>query len=103
MNKGTKIRTALRVAVSLYTAFMIWQATVTSLGYKWLTIAWALLTIAAGWTVDALTTWYNNDYTPEACEGTGLTRLLKKQKEAGYNGEDFSGEDLNLKGADEDE
>lgn len=25
----------------------------------------------------------NNDYTEEACEGTGLTRLLKAEKQAG--------------------
>ena len=103
MNKGTRIRTALRIAMSLYTAFMVWQATVVSLGYKWLTIVWALLTIAAGWTVDALTTYWNNDYTPEACEGTGYTRLQKKMKEEKYNGEDFSGEDYKSEGADENE
>ena len=25
--------------------------------------------------------WYNNDYTPEACEGTGLTRSLKAEED----------------------
>lgn len=78
MNKGTKIRTALRVAMSLYTAFMVWQATVASMGYKWLTILWAFLTIAAGWSVDALTTYFNQDYTVEGETGTKLTREMKK-------------------------
>ena len=30
--------------------------------------------------VIALVTYYNNDYTPEGAEGTGLTRQLKRQK-----------------------
>jgi hypothetical protein len=30
----------------------------------------------------------NNDYSKEACEGTGLTRLLKAQKN-GAKGENF--------------
>ncbi len=87
MNNGTKIRTVLRVAMSLYTGFMIWQATVASMGYKWLTIVWALLTIAAGWTVDVLTTYFNQDYSKEAAIGTGITRQLKRQKEPGYTGD----------------
>ena len=46
-----------------------------------------------------INTYYNNDYTEEACIGTGMTRLLKEQKkleQKGGNiiGEDF-GEDLN--------
>ena len=36
----------------------------------------------------AYTGWKNHDFTPEACEGTGLTRLLKQQK----NQDDYSGE-----------
>lgn len=80
MNSGTKIRTALRVAMSLYTAFMIWQATVASMGYKWLTIIWAFLTIAAGWAVDFLTTYYNNDYTVEGEVGTKVTREMKARR-----------------------
>lgn len=40
------------------------------------------------------TGWKNHDFTPEACEGTGLTHLLKRQHDESYTGEDFAGEDL---------
>ena len=31
----------------------------------------------------------NNDFTPEACRGTGVTRQLKQEKFAGYMGDVF--------------
>lgn len=77
MNFGTKIRTIARFAVSAYTAFCIWQTVVDSFGNKTVSLIWAILIILFGWLVDFATTWYNNDYTPEACVGTGLTRALK--------------------------
>lgn len=52
------------------------------------------------------TGWKNHDFTPEACEGTGLTHLLKKMNGDDYTGEYFVGEDLDLEadeGVDEDE
>ena len=39
--------------------------------------------------VDAVTTYYNNDYTEEACVGTGVTRQMKAEREDGYIGETF--------------
>ena len=44
----------------------------------------------------AYTGWKNHDFTIEACQGTGLTHLLKKQKEENYSGEVFEGEDLEV-------
>ena len=88
MDKGTKIRTALRIAVSLNTAIYAVSAAVGGLGFNWLTLAWAILTIISDLVVSALTTYYNNNYTEEACIGTGLTRQLKAER---YN-TDYAGE-----------
>ena len=90
MDNGTKIRTALRIAVSLNTAIYAVSAAVGALGFGWLTVAWAILTIVSDLTVSALTTYYNNNYTEEACIGTGITRQLKAEKyNADYAGEYF--------------
>lgn len=87
--------------MSLYTAFMLWSSSVQDLGSDILTKVWIVLTIAAGWTVDYLTTYYNNDYTEEACIGTGLTRQLKAEGKDGYGGDIFFSEDEEV--GDEDE
>ena len=83
MNKETKIRTALRVLVSFYTAICVWQVAINELserlGIKWLSIACAILIVVLGLVVDTITTYWNNDYTPEACEGTGYTRQKKAE------------------------
>ena len=89
MNKGTKIRTALRIAVSLNTAIYAVSAAVGALGFGWLTMAWAIFTIISDFAVSALTTYFNQDYTQEACIGTGITRQLKAEKNANYAGEYF--------------
>ena len=89
MNTGTKIRTALRVAVSLNTAAYVGVAAIGELGISWLTIAWGIFTVATDIVVSALTTYCNQDYTEEACEGTGITRMLKAQKNGVVNGENF--------------
>lgn len=36
-----------------------------------------------------LSHYMNNDYTEEACIGTGVTRQLKREKEEGYIGDTF--------------
>ena len=93
MNTGTKIRTALRIAVSLNTAIYAVSAAVGALGFGWLTMAWAIFTVVSDFTVSALTTYYNNDYTEEACIGTGITRQLKAEKKGNYAGEAFYAEE----------
>ena len=89
MDKGTKIRTALRIAVSLNTAIYAVSTAVGALGFNWLTLACAILTIISDLVVSALTTYYNNNYTEEACIGTGITRQLKAEKQEGYIGDIF--------------
>lgn len=93
MNNGTKIRTALRIAFSVYTAFCVWETAITRLSEQlhapWLVALCAGIIVLSGLAVDALTTYYNNDYTEEGCIGTGVTRHLKKQREEGYIGDVF--------------
>lgn len=104
MNNGTKIRTALRIAFSVYTAFCVWQATIAGLakelGIGWLTIAVTFIIVVAGLIVDGLTTYLNNDYTEEGVVGTDITRRLKEDPELVIVAED---EDEDLLEGEEDE
>lgn len=89
MNTGTKVRTALRIATSLDTAAFAVSAAIGALNIGWLTFAWGIFVIITDFAVSALTTYCNQDYTEEGCEGTGYTRLLKAQKKEVINGENF--------------
>lgn len=89
MNTGTKLRTALRVAVSLNTAVYTVTAAVGQLGWGWLTVAWAVLTIISDFAVAYLTTYYNNDYTEVAAKHTANMRQEKRELEEGYVGDRF--------------
>ena len=80
MNTGTKVRTALRIAVSLNTAVYTVTAAVGQLGWGWLTVAWAVLTIISDFAVAFFTTYYNNDYTVEGATGTAITREMKARR-----------------------
>lgn len=85
MNYGTKIRTILAVATCLNTALM--ATDVAQFHNETVNLIYRIASVALNFIVVACVTWYNNDYTPEACEGTGLTR--KKKAEA--RGEEPSG------------
>jgi len=89
LNVGTKIRTALRVAVSLNTAVYAVTAAVGQLGWGWLTVAWAVLTIISDFAVAFLTTYYNNDYTEVAAKHTAEMRQEKAELKDGYIGDRF--------------
>lgn len=89
MNTGTKIRTALRVAVSLNTAVYTVTAAVGQLGWGWLTVAWAVLTIISDFAVAFLTTFFNNDYTEVAAKHTAEMRQEKAELKKGYIGDKF--------------
>jgi hypothetical protein len=88
MNFGTKVRTIARIVASLNTAVYAVNASIVGLGFGWLTLAWTILTIALDFVVAFFTTYYNNDYTPEACRHTGEMRAEKMEKN-GINGEYF--------------
>lgn len=89
MNIGTKIRTALRIAVSLNTAIYAVTTAIGELQISWLTMAWAVFTVISDFVVSFLTTYYNNDYTETACEYTGLMRQAKDEDNPEYEGEVF--------------
>lgn len=85
MNFGTRLRTALFVITILNQANVslgVWEFgnETVNLAYK---VFSYLLTLAAG----SAALWFNNDFTPEAAEGTGLTRQLKAEAK----GEEFYG------------
>lgn len=83
MNTGTRIRTALAVALALYTAFL--KTDVTEFGNDIVNLIYQILMKLVTFVVIFLITYYNNDYTPEACEGTGYTRMKKKDEDIGIN------------------
>lgn len=87
MTKGTKIR-ALIALIALVNQALVTIGTVdfgneiSNQIYKWISL---LFLIAAMVTSH----WYNNDYTPEARIGTGVTRQLKAEKAEDYIGDYF--------------
>ena len=75
MNRGTKIRTALAIVTSVNTALL--ATDVTGFNNRTLNTIYTILSIVCNFIIVALTTYYNNDYTPEGAEGTGYTRAIK--------------------------
>ena len=75
MNFGTKVRTILAL-IMLVNEALIRIGTVdfgnetSNQIYRWVSFGFLVAAYVASH-------WYNNDFTPEACEGTGLTRRLK--------------------------
>ena len=92
MNFGTKLRTALYIITmvnQVNVSIGIWEFgnETVNLVYK---IFSYLLTLVAG----AAALWFNNDFTPEAAQGTALTRYLKDMQREDYIGEDFFSRDV---------
>ena len=87
MNKGTVIRTILVIATCLNTALM--ATDVTQFGNEKVNLIYRILSVAANFVIVFCATWFNNDYTEEACIGTGITRQLKAEKKDGYIGDKF--------------
>lgn len=96
MNFGTKVRTILAVATCLNTALM--ATDIAQFHNASLDLAYRIISVALNFVIVACVTWFNNDYTPEAAEGTGLTRMLK----ADADGLDIEIDDY-LEDGDEDE
>ena len=87
MNFGTKIRTILAVLTTVNTVLALTD--VAQFGNDEITFWYKLISVVVNAAIVGINTWYNNDYTPEACEGTGETRQRKAEKKAGYCGEQF--------------
>ena len=84
MNTGTKLRTVLVIATSLNTALM--ATDLTGFSNATVDLIYKIVSIALNFVIVGISTYFNNDYTPEACEYTGKMRLAKKRPD---DGEDF--------------
>lgn len=90
MNKGTIIRTIMAIALvinsgAIATGIAEFNDPIVDKWYK-------IISFCATVVILFVNTYYNNDYTEEACIGTGMTRMLKAQKKEGFIGEDFFSE-----------
>lgn len=90
MNKGTIIRTVLVIATCFNTALM--ATDVAQFNNPTLDLIYKILSVVANFVIVFCATWFNNDYTEEACIGTGITRQMKAEKADDYEGETFFGE-----------
>ena len=87
MNNGTIIRTILAIATCLNTALL--ATDVAQFHNPKVDLAYRIISVILNFVIVACATWFNNDYTPEAAIGTGLTRQLKE----GEDGLDIAIED----------
>lgn len=93
MNKGTKIRTILVIATCLNTALL--STDFAQFNNQTLDLIYRILSVALNFVIVACATYFNNDYSEEACIGTGVTRQLKAEKRDDYIGDYFfADEDL---------
>lgn len=86
MTKQTKIQTVAAFIAALIALLRIFGITAFDNVTEDMIAAAATAIVMVG-TWAYASHWKNNDFTKEACEGTGLTRLLKK-------GEDIDGENF---------
>lgn len=87
MNKGTIIRTVLVIATCFNTALM--ATDVAQFGNETLNLIYRILSVVANFVIVFCATYFNNDYSEEACIGTGVTRQLKAEKRDDYIGDYF--------------
>ena len=91
MNFGTKLRTVLAVATSLNTALM--ATDITEFNNPTLDIIYKVVSIVLNFVIVACVTYYNNDYTEDACIATGEMRAKKAEYKGNVNGEYFHVDD----------
>lgn len=82
MNLGTKLRAGLAIVVYLLAVLSIFGICFGSIVGK---VCVSVL-LAAG---IGIVYWNNNDWTEAACQGTGVTRQIKREKKDGYIGDSF--------------
>ena len=75
MNNGTKIRTILGVLTTINT--MLAVTDVTQFGNETLNLYYKVVSVVLNALIIGINTYFNNDYTEEACVGTGEMRYLK--------------------------
>ena len=91
MNKGTIFRTVLVIATCFNTALM--ATDVAQFGNETLNLIYRILSVVANFVIVFCATYFNNDYSEEACIGTGVTRQLKAEKKDDYIGDYFFAEE----------
>lgn len=87
MNTGTRIRTALAVAMAFYVA--LYKVDVTDFGNDTVNLVYQILMKLATFVVIFLVTYFNQDFTEAGAIGTGITRQIKKELEDSYIGDRF--------------
>lgn len=87
MNRGTKIRTALLAVAIINQA--ISQVGEPDFGNETANMVYRVVSYIFTVAAAAIAFWYNNDFTEEACIGTGITRQLKAEKKENYFGDFF--------------
>jgi len=87
MNKGTKIRTLLAVLTTINTVLAVTD--ITQFGNEKLNLAYKVASVIVNALVVGINTYFNQDYTEEACKGTAVTRQLKAEQCDDYIGEYF--------------
>ena len=87
MNKGTIIRTVLVIASCFNTALM--ATDVAQFHNATIDMIYKILSVVANFIIVFCATYFNNDYSEEACIGTGITRQMKAEQKDGYQGEYF--------------
>lgn len=87
MNTETKVRTIVSALIALNEVLMVFGITAFE-NVEYQTIYTVVSTVAMiiAW---ANSHWFNNDYTPEACQATGLMRAMKASNKGIVTGEDF--------------
>lgn len=91
MNKGTIFRTVLVIATCFNTALM--ATDVAQFGNETINLIYKILSVVANFVIVFCATYFNNDYSEEACIGTGVTRQLKAEKRDDYVGDYFFAEE----------
>ena len=87
MNFGTKVRSILVIATCLNTALM--ATDITQFDNGLLDSIYKIASVILNFIVVACATYYNNDFTEEACKATGQMRLMKTQAKGQIDGENF--------------
>lgn len=91
MNTGTIIRTILVIATCLNTAMM--STDFAQFENPTVDFIYKVVSVVLNFIIVACATWFNNDYTEEACIGTGVTRQLKAERDPDYFGDRFYTDD----------
>ena len=87
MNIGTKIRTVLVIATCFNTALL--ATDIAQFNSPVVDFIYKILSVAANFVIVFCATYFNNDYTEEACQTTGELRQRKAEKDEDYQGERF--------------